>query len=358
MAVFDPRQGQVLISPVTEFYKGKAIRQELANKELQHKKLEFEVENMDEMFQMQKDEAERAKRRVDLLEREVKLREDQFVAEVGEAQARAYAEDLASRLYAVEAAGINGEEAMMGKAYQELSEYAASLPAKHRAKVDKILADGKVTPYEIEALKGGLIASDIVDKDFFGEDGTPKDHRLFAKINPDGTVDWNTVIAARPDSKKAEDAVNELGLSPVTLSAQGPKSETDPNEFKESAMAHYKDENFTNGVIAYVDGEIIKTDPKWWRLDYTWEDLPADVQEDILYTAALLKANGELASIADIADYAFQSHAKLDENGKVVRNRRRTVVVTEEEKLSDGTVLKPGTYVVMPNGEFYSIDRP
>lgn len=32
MAVFDPRQGQVLISPVTNYYKGKAIRQELADK--------------------------------------------------------------------------------------------------------------------------------------------------------------------------------------------------------------------------------------------------------------------------------------------------------------------------------------
>jgi hypothetical protein len=33
MGVFDPRQGQVLISPVTEFYRGKAIRQDQADKE-------------------------------------------------------------------------------------------------------------------------------------------------------------------------------------------------------------------------------------------------------------------------------------------------------------------------------------
>jgi hypothetical protein len=33
MGVFDPRQGQVLVSPVTEFYRGKAIRQDIADKE-------------------------------------------------------------------------------------------------------------------------------------------------------------------------------------------------------------------------------------------------------------------------------------------------------------------------------------
>jgi hypothetical protein len=44
MGVFDPRQGQVLVSPVTEFYRGKAIRQDQADKEQMARMRELQIE--------------------------------------------------------------------------------------------------------------------------------------------------------------------------------------------------------------------------------------------------------------------------------------------------------------------------
>ncbi len=86
MPAYTPPQ-QILFSPVTNFYKGKAIRQQLAAGETDIKIKKKELEQVDEKFDL-------AKKRVSLQEDAYKLNREKFENEVGKERASKAAFDL------------------------------------------------------------------------------------------------------------------------------------------------------------------------------------------------------------------------------------------------------------------------
>ena len=206
MAVFNAAANQVLAKPVTNYYAGKAKRQALKQGELQLQALEFEVENMEEKFDWQRNKEQRDKNADKRAEDEANRRQAEFEADVGEAAATQYAEDLYSRIHATETvAALEGPEAAMEHAYEMIAEYGGTLPERWQDGVKKVLEDKKITPEEIAYLKKrAAISLGITDAT-----QNLETHKNYALVDENGKIIGSSIRSARPGSKTADDLVRK-----------------------------------------------------------------------------------------------------------------------------------------------------
>jgi hypothetical protein len=152
--VFNAAENQVLISPVSNFYQGKAIRAGLREQELDIATKEKNLDLADKKMDLEK-------KRIAIAENEMKLRNEQydlnrekFEAEVGEEQAKKYAfhsysiNQEVDRTFADGGRTPESEAAALALAAERYTEYAQTLP------------DGEQKSALMEKLQGGITADE------------------------------------------------------------------------------------------------------------------------------------------------------------------------------------------------------
>jgi len=235
MAVFKP--DQVLISPVSSYYQGKAIRQGQEANEVSIAAAKYDLETAPKKMKMAEDAAK-------LQEREVKLREDQMAlaqeeleAKIGVEAAQELAKEGYGITYAIDTAVTNGEmtqEQALEKAAVDFAAYAEKVPEDQRQDIIAKMQDGiDINEYrQIKARFAGaldnygllnedgttqtamqktladLVKRDVISQEkadeialasFAGDESEPKQHVNF--YNPD-TGDTQAV---RPNSPEADE---------------------------------------------------------------------------------------------------------------------------------------------------------
>lgn len=162
--VFDAREGQILTQPVSNYYQGKALRlnQALGEKELEQADAKLDLEE----------------RRVAVAEDQVAAARKQFEQDVGIETAKGYAQDLYSRIFAIDEAVTAGEVDEGGAldvAAQSFADYASTLPEKYAAPIIEKLSDGlSIDEYrQIKASNAGALG----DYGLLDEAGTPTTHQ-------------------------------------------------------------------------------------------------------------------------------------------------------------------------------------
>jgi hypothetical protein len=351
MAVFDPRQGQVLISPVTSFYQGKAIRQEIKRKEMENKLLEFESDTMEERFQWKKNEQKRAEAAERRAEDLAKRQQEAFEMTVGKEQATLYAQDLYSRIHASElVASVEGPEAAMQHALQNIQEYGETLPEEFQGQVMQVLEDGKVTPVELAMLKKRSAL-------YLGISDTTKDlkkHVKFAKVNPDGSINWQTLRAAREGSAIAGELA-QSGYVPVGMPPTDDSGD-DGADFDKAITSRLNNEEFMD-----YSEDLLKVKQKELNVDDIYnkngEKISAKeeniVEREFAKYLALYETHNPNAPGQEMADSIFRMMFNVEHlgNGETILHLRDVQ-----------TVHKDGAdYVKMPSNDgmrWYKVNTP
>lgn len=194
--VFNAAENQILISPVTAAYKGKAIRQGLA-------KAEFDLSTQEERFGLEKKRVELAENELELRQDKANLLREDFEHRVGKDKAKTYATEGYAAMWSAEQKMQTDPEGGLALAYENLQKYVATLPEEDKAGLARFLEDGVITIDEFNQIKAGFVGA-LGEYDLLEEDGvTVKDHQNYRM--PDGTI-----IMARPDSAKSN-AIEEAG---------------------------------------------------------------------------------------------------------------------------------------------------
>jgi hypothetical protein len=152
--VYNAAENQVLFSPVSNYYQGKAIRLALKNDELAAEIKEKQLEQADDKFDLET-------RRVESQEKQVKLQEealDQAILENEQKVGKEIAEEQALDLwYAVQE--VDKAFADAGKT-EEAQVQALELAEKRLAEITNKLPDGEQKTKNLEMLKDGITAEE------------------------------------------------------------------------------------------------------------------------------------------------------------------------------------------------------
>ena len=164
---FNAAQNQVLISPVSSYYQGKAIRLALENKALANEALQQEVDMADAKLDL---ETRKVKAQEGVLEQRIK----EYGAEVGEAKALEEANTIIGITE-----GAKSAEDPLAYANERMPEFIATLPeGEARAKLEKMAEDG----FQAEELKELYSFSLAVNKQF-GEDGLKPTGKMIEAVS-------------------------------------------------------------------------------------------------------------------------------------------------------------------------------
>jgi hypothetical protein len=206
MPVYDILANQVLPEPITNYYRGKAIRQDQA---LRQK----EIDNYDLKLDLEKRRVASQERQGDLAENRNKLLSDQLTHEMGQDAAKKFATNIYSALYPSFGLMESNPDGAMAIAYENLAAIAPDLPEAESKQLQAMLADKVITPNEFQQLRAGS-AGVLGEWGLLESDGeTIKDHVNYRM--PDGTL-----VMARPDSERA----NEIeGMGGIRAANWSPK---------------------------------------------------------------------------------------------------------------------------------------
>ena len=358
MAVFKP--DQVLVSPVSEYYRGKAIRQELKTGELKNKALEFDIEAAPERLQRERNRDKRADEQLKNLKRQQKLQEAKFIREVGEAQAKVYAETLYTGLWTAEQKMKEvGDEAGLEYAGQFIQEYASSLPEKHRARALAVLSDGRVTKDEFNLMKAGVLTR--LDKyNMLDETKTrPASYVNYVKVDEGGNRVPGTVTMARPDSART-DELQKMGY--VVDEGLGKSGTDGGTDFKKSAATLWKDEDFTKAMKDHYKNFLDEYDTsqlKSGRIDIGMPNKAKSVEDNFRWLAAVYQANNQGTPPSVVARTVFNWMFEIGEPGK---GGKPTITIRPPEVVHDGEKVLmrlPGPMGNAGNGtDWYTINTP
>jgi hypothetical protein len=199
---------QVLFSPVTNYYQGKAIR-------LQQQMQQKELDSYDKKMELEE-------RRVAAAEDQVNQRRLEFENAVGLQAAQKYAKDLYSRIYSIDEAVTSGELDEVGAleaAANSFFEYASTLPEEYAAPIREKLQDGlTIDEYrQIKAVNAGALD----DYGLLDEDG--KSYQQADFISPDGravqgSFDPETGAYIESDKSPIAPQASQSDLSTLTPS--------------------------------------------------------------------------------------------------------------------------------------------
>ena len=185
MAVFDATRNQVLISPVTNYYQGEAIRRQAREAEQRMDLRDLQIEQAEYELETAPDRADIERRKVELREDEAERlrgqlnqRMDEFEYMVGKDAAKEYAKQGYGITYAIDAAVQSGEvdqDAALEMAAESLSEYASGLPRELGEPLLQKLQDGLTVDEYREAKAGFILGMDRYDLlETFEPDDRPK----------------------------------------------------------------------------------------------------------------------------------------------------------------------------------------
>jgi hypothetical protein len=152
--VFNAAENQVLFSPVSNYYQGKAIRQQLAAGELDMKTKEKNLELADKRISLEEERVKLSERQVKTSEELLDLNREKFENEVGKEAASKAAFDAYSITQEVDSLFQQGgktpeaEAASLQVAAERFGEYAETLP------------DGEQKAGLLEKLQDGLTADE------------------------------------------------------------------------------------------------------------------------------------------------------------------------------------------------------
>ena len=152
--VFNAAQNQVLISPVSAYYEGKAKRASLAEAELDRERKQQQIDMAPDKLDLEKQRVELAEQQVKNQETAYALAREKYEFEVGEKVAKRAAFDLSKIIESVNAEFAKGgktpeaEAASLELAKQRLTDFANSLP------------DGEQKAKTLEMLEGGITAEE------------------------------------------------------------------------------------------------------------------------------------------------------------------------------------------------------
>ena len=150
---FNAAQNQVLISPVSNYYQGKAMRLALENKALANEALQQEVDMADAKFDLET-------RKVETQEGVLEQRITEYADEVGEAKALEEANIIIGITE-----GAKSAEDPLAYANERMPEFIATLPeGEARTKLEKMAEDG----FQAEELKELYAFSMAINKQFGG----------------------------------------------------------------------------------------------------------------------------------------------------------------------------------------------
>lgn len=159
--VFNAAQNQILISPVSNHYQGKAIRSAQRKADIQNETAEAELENLPTKFDLDKRRMAAQERQVKAQEEGLALRREEFEREVGLDRAKEFAVDGFGITYAVDTAVQNGEidwDGGLALAAEEFARYAETLPEGRRDEMFGVLENG-LTIDEYRAVKASFIGA-------------------------------------------------------------------------------------------------------------------------------------------------------------------------------------------------------
>jgi hypothetical protein len=199
MGVFDPRQGQVLIQPVTEFYRGKAIRQDIADKELDMEVKRKELDMMGERLDLEKRRVRAQEDQVANQEETLRQRREEYAEKVGVRKAVEEANAVIG-IGAGFKAGINtgkfDEAGGLAWAEQQFRNLADTLEDDDRASLLKFLDDGDgLTAVELSQIEAeGLATRDQFQSGASGIKPTGKMIEGMSMGLKPGTQEWNDWI--------------------------------------------------------------------------------------------------------------------------------------------------------------------
>jgi hypothetical protein len=192
MGVFDPRQGQVLPSPIRQYYRGKAIRQDLKDKEQMAELRQKQIDSFDDSADLEKRRVEIAEKRAALEEERFNLETKKWESTVGRDNAEALNAEAYEAVKQIDSIFVAGdrspeaEQAALAAGVGAFKRYAASVskldPERGEA-INQFLADGVLTTEEYQQMRGGVIAGakrygtfeaeDLKPVQFIGDDGQP-----------------------------------------------------------------------------------------------------------------------------------------------------------------------------------------
>ena len=347
MAVFDARQGQVLFKPVTNYYEGKAKRQQLAANELKMKQLEFDVDTQEERFEFEKNRDQRAEEQNERAEKLAERQQKQFEMAVGEHQAKMYAEDLYSRIHAAETVmALEGPEAGMEYAFNTIKEYGDTLPERFQKNMQSIMEDGKITPAELaQAKKHAALYLGIQDAN-----NPLKTHVNYAQVNPDGTVNWRTLRSARPNTALSDRLV-DAGFVKVGTPPKGDGSDKDGGSDWKQVTTLMNNEDYRDGVEEIYQDKLEAIGADDSGDPYQEETL---AKRDFLKYFALFEVNNPAVPSQVAVDAIFDMMFDVEHlsNGEVKLHKRRVKTMYD-----NGAV-----YINMPtaSGEYtwYQVNTP
>lgn len=346
MAVFDARQGQVLFSPISNYYEGKAKRQQLAANELKMKQLEFDVETQEERFEFEKNRDQRAEEENERAEKLAKRQQDQFEMAVGEHQAKMYAEDLYSRIHASETVmALEGPEAGMEYAFNTIKEYGGTLPERFQKNMQSIMEDGKITPAELaQAKKHAALYLGIQDAN-----NPLKTHVNYAQVNPDGTVNWRTLRSARPNTALSDRLV-DAGFVKVGTPPKDGSSKGDGDDWKQVTTL-MNNEDYRNSVDSIYREKLEAIGADDSKDSYQMNRL---AQRDFLKYFALFEVNnpGTPSQVAVDAIFDMMFDVEHLSNGDVKLHKRRVKTMHDNGAVFVNMPTASGEY------KWYKVNTP
>ena len=217
--VFNAAENQVLISPVSSYYQGKAIRQSLAEGEMDISLKKKTLEQADTKLDLEKKRVEQSEEEINLRKEAYAQARQQHEDEVGEKVAKKNAFDVWRITEGVNSTFASGgktpeaESASLKMAEERLTEYAKSLPdGEGKDKTLKML-EGGVTSDEYRAILD--MSNDNAAWYGFkqeGEDFTLSDKA--ARYDSKG----NLIVENTPDF--APDSGNNINFEPVSALEQ------------------------------------------------------------------------------------------------------------------------------------------
>lgn len=153
MPVFDPRQGQVLVSPVTSFYQGKAIRQQQKDAEQMGRMRELQIEEAE--YQASPERRAKAEEILDLKLQQARSAVDQAVVDLGAETLKFMANTLAPITSGATSMAMSGDLEGATEYYnREIKRLLPTLPGPIAEAVQKGAGPDKVySPEEIANTK-------------------------------------------------------------------------------------------------------------------------------------------------------------------------------------------------------------
>ena len=224
MGVYDIARSQIQAEPITNFYKGNAIRAQQRAAEIDNQMAQKELDAFDAR-------EDRDERQLQVIEGRLRQNAKEFEHKVGQETAHRLAKDLYSRIYAVDEGVQSGEldePQALQRAAESFTEYAQGLPEEMAAPLLQKLSDGlSIEEYrQIKASNaaalgeyGLLESNDTQDRTATQDIQLAKEFTsesidaYMASKNPADLVPRGADSSASSRDKKIADYMGTLGMS-------------------------------------------------------------------------------------------------------------------------------------------------